>query len=158
MAPSRITLASLAVAGVSSALLVAGCGGGTTLDLTVRNDKRTVVDLTVAGASQGDLLGVNGDLIDSSGATIGAFHLAAAVVRTTRAREVRGTNAYISWTGTPDSLVFAGAPEYPAGGGLPTEPVRFAVVGGTGQYSGASGQATVTFTKPNLFDWKVELK
>ena len=75
-----------------------------------------------------------------------------------RTREVHGTNAYIAWTGSPDSLVFAGAPEYPAGGGRPTEPIRFAVVGGTGQYSGASGQATVTVTKPDLFTWRIELE
>lgn len=156
-APRTIAI-SLAVVAASSAMLVAGCGGGTTLDLTVRNDKRTVVDLTVAGANQGDLLAVNGDLIDAGGKAIGAFHLAAAVVRTTRTREVRGTNAYISWTGSPDSLVFAGAPEYPAGGGRPTEPIRFAVVGGTGQYSGTSGQATVTVTKPDLFTWRIELE
>jgi len=124
----------------------------------VRNDKRTVVDLTAAGATQGDLLAVNGHLLDSGGATIGGFHLDAAVVATTRVREVRATNAYISWKDSPDSLVFSGAPEFPAGGGLPTGPIRFAVVGGTGQYAGAGGQATVTFEKPNIFRWAIELK
>jgi len=54
--------------------------------------------------------------------------------------------------------VFAGAPGYPAGGGLPTEPVRFAVIDGTGHYAGAGGQVTVTFPKPDLFEWTIELK
>lgn len=155
-APRALAL-TLAVAAVSSAVLLAGCGGGTTLDLTVENGKRTVVDLTGTGPGQGDALAVEGALVDTTGARIGDFHLWAAVTRTDATNEVRGTNAYISWKDSADSLVFMGAPRYPAGGGLPTEPVRFAVVGGTGQYAGAGGQATVTFTKPRTFTWQVEL-
>lgn len=154
----RALAVTLAVAAASSAALLAGCGGGgTTLNLTVENGARTVVDLTGTGPGQGDLLAVEGALVDPAGARIGDFHLYAAVTRTDATSEVRSTNAYISWNDSADSLMFMGAPRYPAGGGLPTEPVRFAVVGGTGQYAGAGGQATVTFTKPSTFDWQVEL-
>ncbi|MBM3664854.1 MAG: hypothetical protein FJW92_03555 [Actinobacteria bacterium] len=96
MNASRTVAISPALAAASSAVLLAGCGSGTTPDLTVRNDKRTVVDPTVAGANQGDLLAVNGDLMDSGGEAIGAFHLAAAVARSTHVGEVRGAEAYIS--------------------------------------------------------------
>lgn len=152
----RLAAAILVAAPV--ALLAAGCGGGgTSLDLTVRNTARVVVDLGASGASQGDLLAVDGDLLGANDEVIGAFRLNAAVAESTTRSETRGTNAYITWKDSPDSLVFAGAPEYPRGGGLPTEPVRFAVVGGTGQYAGAGGEATVTFTKPDRFAWNVTL-
>lgn len=151
----RIAAAILIAA--PAAALLASCGGGTTLDLSVKNTKRVVVDLGAPGASQGDLLTVDGDLIGANDDVIGAFRLNAAVAESTMSSETRGTNAYITWKDSPDSLVFAGAPEYPRGGGLPTEPVRFAVVGGTGQYAGAGGEATVTFTKPDRFAWNVTL-
>lgn len=152
----RIATAALLIT-APAAMLVAGCGGGTTLDLTVKNTKRIVVDLGASGASQGDLLAVDGDLLGANDEVIGAFRLNAAVAESTAVSETRGTNAYITWKDSPDSLVFAGAPEYPKGGGLPTEPVRFAVVGGTGQYAGAGGEATVTFTRPDRFAWNVAL-
>lgn len=151
-------LAAAILIAAPAALLAAGCGGSSTnLDLTVKNTKRVVVDLGASGASQGDLLTVDGDLLGANDEVIGAFRLNAAVAESTARSEVRGTNAYITWKDSPDSLVFAGAPEYPRGGGLPTEPVRFAVVGGTGQYAGAGGEATVTFTKPDRFAWNVTL-
>lgn len=151
-------LAAAILIAAPAALLAAGCGGGSTsLDLTVKNTKRVVVDLGAPGASQGDLLTVDGDLLGANDEVMGAFRLNAAVAESTARSEVRGTNAYITWKDSPDSLVFAGAPEYPRGGGLPTGPVRFAVVGGTGQYAGAGGEATVTFTKPDRFAWNVTL-
>ena len=78
----RIAVAILIAA--PSAAILAGCGGGTTLDLTVKNTKRVVVDLGAPGASQGDLLTVDGDLIGANDDVIGAFRLNAAVAESTR--------------------------------------------------------------------------
>jgi len=143
---------------MAATVALVGCGGGTTdLQVTVRNHSRAVLDLAAKGASPDDVLTVNGDILGADGSVVGDFELSSLVTRVARGQESRSTTAHLVWSGSDDSLVFSGVPRYPAGGGLPNAPVLFAVIGGTGQYAGAGGQATVTLTKDKTFNWQIQL-
>lgn len=153
--PRRHAIVAAIVVASSATALLASCGG-TTLNLTVKNTTRVKMDMAAPGPSMGDMLAVDGEVLDG-GTVVGDSRLNAAVAESGTTTEVRGTTLYFVWRNSPDSLVMAGAPVYRKGGGLPERPMRFAVVGGTGQYAGVGGEAIGTMTKPGLFDFQISL-
>ena len=49
------------------------------------------------------------------------------------------------WQFGDDAILIEGVEDYPAGGGLPTDELVYAISGGTGAYAGVRGEARITY-------------
>lgn len=112
------------------------------MNLSFGAPTRTVIDHDPTGSSVGDLTISTGDVLDpATGKRIGYYTTNQVTVRAdavTR-REIRRVDLSISLkTGT----IFAAALIRATEGAPPSETMRFAVVGGTGDFEGARGSLT----------------
>lgn len=102
---------------------------------------RSVVDLPPTGPSLGDITVTNGDVSELPGKTsIGFYSTNQTTVRVNipGGREIRDVDLAIS---APGGFIYATALIRANSGTPPTKAQSFAIVGGTGKYSGVSGQA-----------------
>ena len=113
-----------------------------TMNLSFGAPSRTVIDHAPAGSSVGDLTITTGDVLDAStGKRIGYYTTNQVTVRAdavTR-REIRRVDLSIS---LKEGSIFAVALIRATEGAPPSQTMRFAVVGGTGDYDGARGSLT----------------
>lgn len=102
---------------------------------------RSVVDLPPTGPSLGDITVTNGDVSELPGKiSIGFYSTNQTTVRVNipGGREIRDVDLAIS---APGGFIYATALIRANSGTPPTKAQTFAIVGGTGKYSGVSGQA-----------------
>ena len=102
---------------------------------------RSVVDLPPTGPSLGDITVTNGDVSELPGkVSIGFYSTNQTTVRVNipGGREIRDVDLAIS---APGGVIYATALIRANSGTPPTKAQTFALVGGTGKYSGVSGQA-----------------
>ena len=102
---------------------------------------RSVVDLPPTGPSLGDITVTNGDVSELPGkVSIGFYSTNQTTVRVNipGGREIRDVDLAIS---APGGVIYATALIRANSGTPPTKAQTFAIVGGTGKYSGVSGQA-----------------
>lgn len=102
---------------------------------------RSVVDLPPTGPSLGDITVTNGDVSELPGKiSIGFYSTNQTTVRVNipGGREIRDVDLAIS---APGGVIYATALIRANSGTPPTKAQTFAIVGGTGKYSGVSGQA-----------------
>ena len=102
---------------------------------------RSVVDLPPTGPSLGDITVTNGDVSELPGkVSIGFYSTNQTTVRVNipGGREIRDVDLAIS---APGGVSYATALIRANSGTPPTKAQTFALVGGTGKYSGVSGQA-----------------
>ena len=102
---------------------------------------RSVVDLPPTGPSLGDITVTNGDVTEVPGKiSIGFYTTNQTTVRVNipGGREIRDVDLAIS---APGGVIYATALIRANSGTPPTKAQTFAIVGGTGKYSGVSGQA-----------------
>jgi hypothetical protein len=102
---------------------------------------RSVVDLPPTGPSLGDITVTNGDVSELPGKiSIGFYSTNQTTVRVNipGGREIRDVDLAIS---APGGVIYATALIRANSGTPPTKAQTFALVGGTGKYSGVSGQA-----------------
>jgi len=102
---------------------------------------RSIVDLPPTGPSIGDITVTNGDVTELPGKTaIGFYTTNQTTVRVNipGGREIRDVDLAIS---APGGFIYATALIRANSGTPPTKAQAFAIVGGTGKYSGVSGQA-----------------
>lgn len=102
---------------------------------------RSVVDLPPTGPSLGDITVTNGDVSELPGKiSIGFYTTNQTTVRVNipGGREIRDVDLAIS---APGGVIYATALIRANSGTPPTKAQTFAIVGGTGKYSGVSGQA-----------------
>jgi hypothetical protein len=102
---------------------------------------RSVVDLPPTGPSLGDITVTNGDVSELPGKiSIGFYSTSQTTVRVNipGGREIRDVDLAIS---APGGFIYATALIRANSGTPPTKAQTFAIVGGTGKYSGVSGQA-----------------
>ena len=131
-----------AVALTALASLIATTGpASASTDIALRFDApiRTVVDTGPAGTSVGDLTVTTGDVRRTeAGKRIGYYTTNQITVRADAAsgREIRKVDLSIS---LPDGMIFATSLIRAQAGVPPTQPMTFAITGGTGAYAGASG-------------------
>ena len=149
------TRTSAVTAAVSAAVLLGltACSSdnsSTHLTFDTRNTTRAQMDLGTGGPSVVDELDGDGEILAPDGSVIGHFELASFATREEAGREQRMTLGEYNFGGGEDAIMIMGANDYPAGGGLPDKPIRFAVTGGTGKYAGAAGQCGVSFAKPKF--------
>ena len=103
--------------------------------------ERSVVDLPPTGPSLGDITVTNGDVSELPGKiSIGFYSTNQTTVRVNipGGREIRDVDLAIS---APGGVIYATALIRANSGTPPTKAQTFALVGGTGKYSGVSGQA-----------------
>ena len=103
--------------------------------------ERSVVDLPPTGPSLGDITVTNGDVSELPGkVSIGFYSTNQTTVRVNipGGREIRDVDLAIS---APGGVIYATALIRANSGTPPTKAQTFALVGGTGKYSGVSGQA-----------------
>jgi len=152
---AAFTLATAAVAGVALALPATAARE---LTVTTRNTSRAVHDLPTAGPSTGDIVTVAGEVFGAEGTRIGRFDLLAIVTDLPGDREIRMTKIELDWDDSDDAILIEGAEGYPAGGGLPTDELVYAVTGGTGAYAGVRGEARITYdTVTERFTYRLTL-
>jgi hypothetical protein len=102
---------------------------------------RSIVDLPPTGPSLGDITVTNGDVSELPGKiAIGFYSTNQTTVRVNipGGREIRDVDLAIS---APGGYIYATALIRANTGTPPTKAQTFAIVGGTGKYSGVSGQA-----------------
>lgn len=102
---------------------------------------RSVVDLPPTGPSLGDITVTNGDVTEVPGKiAIGFYSTNQTTVRVNipGGREIRDVDLALS---VPDGFIYATALIRANSGTPPTKAQTFAIVGGTGKYSGVAGQA-----------------
>jgi hypothetical protein len=102
---------------------------------------RSIVDLPPTGPSLGDITVTNGDVSELPGKiSIGFYSTNQTTVRVNipGGREIRDVDLAIS---APGGFIYATALIRANSGTPPTKAQTFAIVGGTGKYSGVSGQA-----------------
>ena len=102
---------------------------------------RSIVDLPPTGPSLGDITVTNGDVSELPGKiSIGFYTTNQTTVRVNipGGREIRDVDLAIS---APGGFIYATALIRANSGTPPTKAQTFAIVGGTGKYSGVSGQA-----------------
>lgn len=102
---------------------------------------RSVVDLPPTGPSLGDITVTNGDVTEMPGkVSIGFYSTNQTTVRVNipGGREIRDVDLALS---VPGGFIYATALIRANSGTPPTKAQTFAIVGGTGKYSGVSGQA-----------------
>lgn len=101
---------------------------------------RSVVDLPPTGPSIGDITVTNGNVSEQPGSdAIGFYTTNQSTVRVDipGGREIRDVDLAIS---VPGGVIYATALIRANSGTPPTSAQTFAIVGGTGKYSGVSGQ------------------
>lgn len=102
---------------------------------------RSVVDLPPTGPSLGDITVTNGDVTEVPGKlAIGFYSTNQTTVRVNipGGREIRDVDLSLS---VPGGFIYLTALIRANSGTPPTKAQTFAIVGGTGKYSGAAGQA-----------------
>lgn len=102
---------------------------------------RSVVDLPPTGPSLGDITVTNGDVTEVPGKiAIGFYSTNQTTVRVNipGGREIRDVDLALS---VPGGFIYATALIRANSGTPPTKAQTFAIVGGTGKYSGVAGQA-----------------
>ena len=137
----RLRSVGLAAATLAIVLFtpVSGAFASTDIPLRFGAPVRTVVDNGAVGTSVGDLTVTTGDVKRSeSGPRIGYYTTNQVTVRadTSTGREIRKVELSIS---LPSGMIFATSLIRAQTGVPPTQPMTFAVTGGTGKYSGAHG-------------------
>lgn len=103
--------------------------------------ERTIVDLPPTGPSIGDITVTNGDVTEAPGkSAVGFYTTNQTTVRVNipGGREIRDVDLALS---VPGGFIYATALIRANSGTPPTQTQTFAIVGGTGKYSGVSGQA-----------------
>lgn len=131
--------------GLVALLALSACStsnGSTHLMLKSRNSDRADLHLGPKSPSIGDEIAADGEFVGPDGSVIGQFELTSFVTREAAGREQRMLMGEFNFGDGTDAIMIMGANEYPSGGGLPDKPLTFAVIGGTGKYSGARGQCT----------------
>ena len=101
---------------------------------------RSIVDLPPIGPSIGDITVTNGDVTETPGTTaIGFYTTNQTTVRVNipGGREIRDVDLALS---VPGGFIYATALIRANSGTPPTKAQTFAITGGTGKYSGVSGQ------------------
>lgn len=101
---------------------------------------RSVVDLPPTGPSLGDITVTNGDVTELPGKiAVGFYTTSQTTVRVNipGGREIRDVDLALS---VPGGVIYATALIRANSGTPPTKAQTFAIVGGTGKYSGVTGQ------------------
>ena len=137
----RLRSVALVAASVAVVLFtpVSRASAATDIPLRFGAPVRTVVDTGAVGTSVGDLIVTTGDVSRSeSGPRIGFYTTNQITVRadTSAGREIRRVELSIS---LPSGMIFATSLIRAQTGVPPTQPMTFAVTGGTGRYAGARG-------------------
>lgn len=107
---------------------------------SLSSPERTMVDLPPTGPSIGDITVTNGDIAKTSGRkAIGFYTTNQTTVRVNipGGREIREVDLSLS---VPGGVIYATALIRANSGTPPTQSQTFAIVGGTGKYSGVAGQ------------------
>lgn len=128
-----------------------------TVSFRVVNTERAVTDIGAQGATMNDLLSVNGEMRDASGARIGRFDLVASTSGVAGGREVRLQTMEFDWDETEDSILVQAVNDFPVGGRIPDTDLPFAIIGGTGRYDTARGSCTMS-PDDTGFDWTCTIK
>ncbi|MFO1540560.1 MAG: hypothetical protein ACKOTZ_09000 [Chloroflexota bacterium] len=136
---------ALATAAILALALALPASAARELTLTTRNLVRAVHDIPSTGPSTGDIVTVAGVLFGEDGTRVGRFDLVAVVTDLQLGREMRMTTIELDWDDSDDAILIEGAEDYPAGGGLPTDELVWAISGGTGAYATARGEARITY-------------
>lgn len=134
---AAVTLAGLSVAPVAHAAKAPQPN----LVWYLSSPDRSVVDLPPTGPSLGDITVTNGDVTEMPGkVSIGFYSTNQTTVRVNipGGREIRDVDLALS---VPGGFIYATALIRANSGTPPTKAQTFAIVGGTGKYSGVSGQA-----------------
>lgn len=127
-----------------------------------------VIDLGFPGASGGDsvvwhapLTTVKGDLSSGVGVATGTMTMLRvgqpALPGEDGLRQHRGTAVYFDWHESPESLVIMGPHRYSAGDVQSDTPLRRVVVGGTGRFIGARGEALSTPLGDGWYEHRITL-
>lgn len=106
---------------------------------------REKFDLGAVGASIGDQVIGNGDVLDINNNVIGTVEYEGLVTRINKDTEIRWLQAEYGFGDGSDSILMEGAEEFESPTGLPVlnRPQNFPITGGTGKYFGANGQCSV---------------
>ena len=153
----RITLAPLLLLAIAAAFLVTGCGSsGNSVELSF---KSSFMDCKAestgsGGSNMAHTVAGHGKLINESGKEMGTFNVTSTVTGETADSETRFVNAEYSFGAQGmDSILISGAEVFTKELGLPflNRPLYYAVVGGTGKYTGANGECLVHRTGENDF-------
>jgi hypothetical protein len=105
---------------------------------------REVIDVGEEGSSIGDYVAGHGDLLDANGNIIGQFDVHTLVTRFDGVTEWRHVSAEYSFGDGRDSFVITGNESFEVGGtAAEGRPLNYAVTGGTGAYTGATGECIV---------------
>ena len=141
MRRAAIISATVALVGISVAP-VAHAAKAPQPDLVwyLSSPDRSIVDLPPTGPSIGDITVTNGDVTETPGTTpIGFYTTNQTTVRVNipGGREIRDVDLALS---VPGGYIYATALIRANSGTPPTKAQTFAIVGGTGKYSGVAGQ------------------
>lgn len=132
--------ASAAIAALSFAPAASAANAKPNLVWYLSSPERTMVDLPPTGPSIGDITVSNGDITEVPGKiAVGFYTTNQTTVRVNipGGREVRDVDLSLS---VPGGFIYATALIRANSGTPPTKSQTFAIVGGTGKYSGVSGQ------------------
>lgn len=134
-------------------LAVGACGESKTSSLTVYQDAPTLnpVDVGAPKNSPGDAYYFFADVREEPGGSVtGQVYGTKTMVKPAEPddpdAEQRATSLYFVFGDSQDQIVVAGVPDYPPNDAqfAAGQPVLRAVLGGTGEYNGVTGQLTST--------------
>lgn len=153
------TARRLALSGLCGMLVVAlaGCGGSADKEITTQDVERNVINFGKKKVRKfGDLIVSNGYILDANSQLVGRFDLTETLTGFVGDREIRTKQMQLTWADSSDSLVMIGTHEHPSDAGPIDDVAVFVIVGGTGRYDGARGNAEAQFDG-QYYRWRLNL-